>query len=61
MKPQPIYVLNEVKKLEDNLWEVWTQTHYDNDTYVTTNVSHHSSQQEAENQRTINKFKTIGK
>jgi len=60
MKPQIKFVLHECKRLEDNLWEVWIDYHYNNGTWTTKNVSHHSSKREAEEQRTINKFKTLG-
>jgi hypothetical protein len=61
MKPYIKFVLHEVKRLEDNLYEVWIDYHYSNSTIVTKCVSHHSSKREAEEQRTVNKFNTLGK
>lgn len=60
MKPQIKFVLNEVKRLEDDLWEVFTTYHWDNGTHTTKDVSRHSSKRLAEEQRTINNFKTLG-
>ena len=60
-KPTIKFVLHECKRLENDLWEVWIDYHYDNSTHVTKDVSHHASKREAEEQRTINKFKTFGR
>jgi len=61
MKRQLKFTLFESKRLEDDLWEVWTEWHWDNGTFTIKDVSHHSSKREAEEQRTINKFNTLGK
>jgi len=61
MKRRLHHTLFQVKRLEDDLWEVWDEWHWDNDTYTIKNLTHHSSKREAEEQRTINKFKNLNK
>ena len=55
------YTLFEYERLEDDLWEVFTTWFWNNGTTTPKDVSHHASKREAEEQRTINKFKTLGK
>jgi len=61
MKRELHHTLFEVKKLEEDLWKVYTEWHWDNGTYTVKDVSHHPTKREAEEQRTINKFKNVNK
>jgi hypothetical protein len=61
MKRRLKFTLFETNRLEDDLWEVYTEWHWDNGTHTVKDVSHHSSKREAEEQRLINKYKSLEK
>jgi len=55
------HTLFQSQRLEDNLFEVWTEWHWNNGTHTVKDLTHHSSKREAEEQLTINKFKNLNK
>jgi len=55
------HTLFQSQRLEDNLFEVWTEWHWKDGTYTVKDLTHHSSKREAEEQLTINKFKNLNK
>ena len=59
MKRRLHHTLFQVKRLEDDLWEVYTEWHWDNGTHTIKDVSHRPSKREAEEQRLINKYKNL--
>ena len=57
MKHKLSHTLFEVKKIQKELFEVYTTWFWDNGTYTTKDISHHATRQEAEEQRLINSQK----
>lgn len=60
MKGNIRYTLFESKRLEDDLWEVYTTWYWIDGTSTVKDITHHSSKREAEEQKLMNKFKTLG-
>jgi hypothetical protein len=57
MKRKLTHTLFEVKKIHLELFEVFTTWYWDNGTHTTKDISHHSTRQEADEQRLINSQK----
>jgi len=61
MKVKLTHSLVEIHKVQKDLYEVFTTDYWDNGTYTTKDVSHHSTEREAQEQKEINKHKNINK
>jgi len=61
MKHKLTHSLVEIHKVQKDLWEVFTTDYWDNGTYTTKDVSHHSTEREAQEQKEINKHKNLNK
>jgi len=61
MKRKLTHSLYEMQKVQKDLWEVFTTDYWDNGTYTVKELSHHSTEREAIEQKLINKHKNINK
>jgi len=61
MKRKLTHSLYEMQKVQKDLWEVFTTDYWDNGTYTVKELSHHSTEREAIEQKLINKSKNINK
>jgi len=61
MKVKLTHSLVEIHKVQKDLYEVFTTDYWDNGTYTTKDVSHHSTEREAQEQKEINKHKNLNK
>jgi hypothetical protein len=59
MKQKLTHSLHEMLKVQKDLYEVFTTDYWDNGTYTTKDVSHHSTKHEAQEQKEINKHKNL--
>tara|TARA_R110002126_G_scaffold51848_1_gene141616 strand:+ start:1744 stop:1929 length:186 start_codon:yes stop_codon:yes gene_type:complete len=57
MKHKLLHSLYEAKKVQKDLYEVCTTDYWDNGTYTVKDISHHSTEREAQEQKQINKDK----
>jgi uncharacterized protein YegJ (DUF2314 family) len=58
MKKELSHKLFEVKKIQKELFEVFTTWYWTNGTYTISEITHHATKEEADEQRLINKRKT---
>jgi len=61
MKRKLTHSLCEMQKVNKDLYEVFTTDFWDNGTYTIKDISHHSTEQEAQEQKLINKHKNENK
>jgi len=61
MKRKLTHSLHEMQKVHKDLYEVFTTDFWDNGTYTVKDISHHSTEREAKEQKQINKAKNINK
>ena len=61
MKRKLTHSLHEMQKVQKDLYEVYTTDFWDNGTYTVKDISHHSTEREAKEQKQINKAKNINK
>ena len=61
MKRKLTHSLYEMQKVQKDLWEVFTTDYWDNGTYTVKELSHHSTEREAIEQKLINKSKNLNK
>ena len=61
MKRKLTHSLYEMQKVQKDLWEVFTTDYWDNGTYTVKELSHHSTEREAQEQKLINKSKNLNK
>ena len=61
MKVKLTHSLHEMKKVHKDLYEVFTTDFWDNGTYTIKDISHHATEQEAIEQKLINKHKNLNK
>lgn len=61
MKHKLSHSLYEIHKVQKDLYEVCTTDYWDNGTYTTKDISHHSTEREAQEQKEINKHKNLNK
>jgi hypothetical protein len=61
MKRKLTHSLYEMQKVQKDLWEVFTTDYWDNGTYTVKELSHHSTEREAQEQKEINKHKNLNK
>jgi hypothetical protein len=57
MKHKLTHSLYEAKKVQKDLYEVCTTDFWNNGTYTVKDISHHSTEREAQEQKEINKHK----
>jgi hypothetical protein len=61
MKRKLTHSLHEMQKVHKDLYEVFTTDYWDNGTHTIKDISHHSTEQEAIEQKLINKHKNLNK
>jgi hypothetical protein len=61
MKPKVTHSLYEATKVHKDLYEVCTTDYWNNGTYTVKDISHHSTMEEAQEQKRINKYKNENK
>jgi len=61
MKHNKSFSLFEMIKVQKDLWEVFTTDYYKDGTYSIKDISHHSTEREATEQKLINKHKKENK
>ena len=61
MKRKLTHSLYEAKKVQKDLYEVATTDYWSNGTYTVKDISHHSTMEEAKEQKLINKYKNENK
>ena len=61
MKPKVTHSLYEATKVQKDLYEVCTTNYWNDGTYTIKDISHHSTEREAQEQKQINKAKNENK
>jgi len=61
MKRKLTHSLCEMQKVHKDLYEVFTTDYWDNGTHTIKDISHHSTREEAIEQKLINKHKNLNK
>ena len=61
MKHKLTHSLYEAKKVQKDLYEVCTTNYWNNGTHTVKDISHHSTEREAKEQKLINKHKNLNK
>jgi len=61
MKHEVTHSLYEAKKVQKDLYEVCTTDYWNTGTYTVKDISHHSTMEEAQEQKRINKYKNENK